>query len=212
MLRSNKLFALYFALPPFLEPRKPTNANLDVLFLVDSSSDVSRENFQLEKQFVTSIARSLNVSPGKSRGALITYGQNPRISFRFDSNRNTAEFDRLVGLARYMGGARRIDRALGDAADVIRNSRPNVPKVVILLTAGRHTTDPGAKSLDEAAKPLRDLGAKTYVIAIGDSVNKPQLRPIIQRPEDIIPVDGFTKLRPLGPSIGREVAKGASKY
>ena len=111
-----------------------------------------------------------------------------------------------------MGGVRRVDRALEDAAGVIRGSRPNVPKVVIVLAAGRHATVPGAKSLDAAAKPLRDLGAKTYVIAIGDSVNKPQLRPIIQRPEDIIPVDGFNRLRPLSPSIGREVAKGASEY
>jgi hypothetical protein len=180
--------------------------------MVDSSTDVDRDNFRLEKQFVTSIARSLNIVPGKSRGAMISYGQNPRIAFGFDSNRAIAEFDRLVDLAPYMDGPRRLDRALEDAANVMRDSRPNIPKVVLLFTAGRHTTPADAKSLDEAAKPLRDLGAKTYVIAVGNSVNKPQLRPIIQRPEDIIQVDGFDKLRPLGPSIGREVAKGTSEF
>jgi hypothetical protein len=162
---------------------------------MDSSSLVGQQDYTKEKDFVKTIARYLSVSSGKSRGFVITYGYRTENVAAFNGYRNVADFERAVDAARYLGGGRRLDRVLDAAKNALSSSRLDVPKIVVLLTAGRHTPAADAKRLDEAAKPLRDLGARTYVVAIGRTPNKQELRPIVQRPEDIVEIDRFDGLK-----------------
>ena len=191
--------------------RKVEPLDADVVFLVDSSSLVNQQDFTKENDFVKQIARYLGVSPGKSRGYVITYGDRTEDAVRFDSYRTAPEFERAVDAARYVGGSRRIDRALDAAKSALFNSRLDAPKIVVLLTAGRHTPAADAKTLDEAAKPLRDLGAKTYVIAIGRAPSKQELRPIVERPGDIIEVDRFEGLKPNAYATAKHIVDRSSK-
>ena len=62
-------------------PIEPEDFNADILFMVDSSSPVSKADFQRQKDFVTLIAKHLNVLP--SRAALVIYGGEPILSIRY---------------------------------------------------------------------------------------------------------------------------------
>lgn len=193
----------------FIEPRKPVGANLDIVFLVDSSSNVTRGDFANEKQFVSSLGRYLNISGGKSRGAMITYGQTASIIFGLDSTSSFREFSNLVSSTPYIGGPGRLDQALGKSTDVFQDShRKSVPRIAVLITPLSHFSGASSKLIEGLAKQIRNSGIKIHVISIGRD-HEQILAKIVSRQQDVIPVNSFSRLKLLIPSIGREIAKGA---
>ncbi|KAK3745599.1 hypothetical protein QZH41_005840 [Actinostola sp. cb2023] len=192
------------------EPQAPTTADLDIVFAVDSSSSVKKSDFDQEKDFIKKVARTLNVEPGKSRAALITYGNNPKRVFMFDSHGSLSQFDTKVDEATQQGGQRRIDKVLEEAAQIFnQSSRPGISKLLVLLTGGGQYPDLDARNLGEAARPLYDLGTKMYVVNIGSRPDIDELRRMVERPEDLIPVKSFDILPLLSSAIAREMASGA---
>lgn len=178
----------------------------DVVFLIDSSFDVTNAQYTIEKDFVKSISDSLNVAPQKSRSSVITYGDRASLVAKYDSYRTTQELKRLIDGARAVGGARRIDRALDAASSVVSESRKDVPKIVVLLTAGRHTRVGGSKQLGAAAKPLRDKGARIFVVAIGRGPDKSELRPMVQEEKDILTFPTYEVLKPQASNVAKTLS------
>ena len=109
----------------------------------------------------------------------------------------------LDGLSRIVG-IRRIDRALETSSMVFDDTRPGNEKIVILLTAGRQS--PGGKPLKDAVQPLRSIGAKVYVVAIGNRVSVRELIPVVRNSEDVIQVSSFDDLVPKKGAIARHIA------
>lgn len=190
----------------------PEKLNADILFLIDSSASVSNEDYRKEKDFVKSIAKFLNVSPGKSRAAVVTYGERPQLVSSFTSYRTLPEFESLVDRSPQIRGERRIDKVLEAAQSVLNNARKTAPKITVLLTAGTQYPAAGAKSLNEASQPLRDLGSKTFVIAIGSQPNQQELLPVVDQRPDIFSVISFDALRTQDRSIAKEIAKRPGRY
>lgn len=71
----------------------------------------------------------MSITPGKSRGALITYGSFPRTVFGFDGYKTVQDFDRNVDNAPYIGGSRQIDTALNAAKTLLDRGNPQAVKV-----------------------------------------------------------------------------------
>ena len=185
------------------------NFDADVVFLVDSAWSVGRPNFQTEKDFVKSFARSLNVQPGKSRGSVISYSTNPQVHFRFDDYKTTKDFDKLVDSTPFLGQYRRMDKAIQEAEKVLNAARPNVPRVVVLLTAGRDSA--GAQELEQAVKPLQAQGAKVFIVAIGNDPDIPALTRAVEKNDDLFKVTGFSQLPDNLVPTANHVVKRAGK-
>jgi quinol monooxygenase YgiN len=183
-----------------------------VVFAVDSSRNVKKSEFDQQKAFVKNIARSLNVEPGKSRAALVTYGNNPKRVFIFEGYDSRAQFESKVDGASPQGGYRRIDKVLEEASEIFNSSRQGASRVLVLLTAGGQYPAFDAIKLSIASQPLRDQGTKMYVIHVGNQPRGKEIDTIVNRPEDVIPVKTFDTLSFLGSSIGREIAMGAGEY
>ena len=96
---------------------------------------------------------------------------------------------------------RRIDRALGHAAQILTRSRSDGRKIVVLLTTGKQS--PGGKAYSEAIKPLRRIGAQTFLVPIGSEPDVRLLRPIVDSPGDIFQVVRVDSL----PLQGRPISK-----
>lgn len=172
---------------------EPLDLTSDIVFVVDSSSTVNRPNYKKERDFVKSLARALNVADGKSRASVITYGRNTRVETKFDEYRTASEFEQIVEDALYMGGARRMDRALESTAQLLSLARPQAKKIVIFLTAGRQGV--GAKSLESAVRPVHDRGAKVFVVAFGEEPDIRKLTSLVNQPDDIFRVSSFDGLK-----------------
>ena len=185
------------------------NFKADVVFLVDSSFSVSRPNFQLEKDFVKSMGDTLNVEPGKSRGSVVSFATTPRRHFGFNDYSTKSQFERLVDSTPYLGQYRRMDKAIEEAGRVLKQARDGVPKVVVLLTAGRDVR--GGEVLKEAVKPLQRDGVKVFIVAIGDQPDIPALTGAVEQPEDVFRVPGFKQLPDHGVPAGNHVASRAGK-
>lgn len=99
-----------------------------------------------------------------------------------------------------------MDRALEMAAVAFDNNRPAEKKIVVLLAAGRQSR--GGKPLAQAVRPLRTIGAETFVVAIGSQINEPELTPVVKRKEDIILVPRFDQLTSRVNSVADYIVNG----
>lgn len=164
----------------------------DIVFLVDSSANVSRVEFQLEKAFVRRLMTLLNVSPGGSRTSLITYGDQARVVFLFDIYLRKKALDNAVLNATFVGGGRRMDKAISTAEEAFKFALPQTPKLLILLSSGRQ--EPGAGRLDVVSQPLLSQGVRTCIISIGENIDYFEIRPAVERATDILKVVSFYDL------------------
>ena len=179
--------------------------------MVDSSSGVRPQDYNREKTFVKSLAQLLNVSPDKSRAALITYGSYAEDVFGFDDYQTIAAFEALVDGARAIGGSRRTDRALEFAGGLVQAARSTVPRIVIILTAGKQSSASGVKPLDIPAKALRDIGGRLFVVAIGAEPDVDKLVAATESPADVFSLSSFGDLAPKPVPIAGHVAKQFGK-
>lgn len=147
--------------------QQPLDFDADIVFLMDASSFVTQGNLIDEKDFVKSLAKLLNVSPGTSRAALVVYGTSSITEMRFNDSRSLRDFSEGVELAQAVGGLRRMDIALKEATDLLADKRRGVPHVVVLVTTGEQSSSVDGIPLDEALEPLENLRVHTFVVAIG---------------------------------------------
>lgn len=76
----------------------------------------------------------------------------------------------------------------------------------MLLTAGRTSPEVTARALQGSAKSLRNIGAKTYVIAIGKEPDKTKLLPTVQDPKDIFRIQTYDLLPVELPTTARQIS------
>lgn len=193
----------------FTDTEKQPELEADVLFLIDSSYEVSQEDLAREKDFIKSLVRSLNISSDSSRAALISYGDRGSLSSRFIGLESLTDFDRSVDNASYIGGERRIDKAVEMVTRLLNEAGTASSKVVIFLTAGRQASS--GKSLEDVVQPLHHHGAKTYVVAIGKQTNVQEFKPLVIAPEDVVTVQSFIELNTQKTRIANHISERAGK-
>lgn len=160
---------------------------------MDSSTPVGRDGFNKEKEFVKSLAKYFNVSPGNSRAAVVAYSKFARTILKFTDYQSETDFNDKLDTEPWYGGSRRIDRALEAASTLLSQARPNVPKIVVLVTAGQPTSL-GAKPLGEAARPLKNMGAKTVVVTVGREADFKNYISVVNSINDLFSVKLFDDL------------------
>lgn len=131
------------------------------------------------------------------------YALYPRIAVRLGILQSPETLSSILeGLTRIEGN-RRMDNALELASKLFDDSRPGVRKIVAMLTAGPQSA--GGKPLMKAVEPLGTIGARTYVIAVGNQVNMTELASVVNRKEDILRLHSFQRLisnvKPIGDYI-----------
>ena len=171
----------------------------DIVFIVDSTSVVTPFQFTRAKRFVRIISEYLNISPGKSRGAMVTFGQTPLIDFSFDSYKSTSEFHEKVSSTPYMGGKASISSSLRVAGTLFSAARGSYPWIVIFVTPWRPDNIGDSASLENAARPLLNRGVWLYVLSIHENPFVGWLRPMVVDPSDAFSVVSY---RDLPASIG----------
>ena len=179
---------------------------------MDSSSGVALEDYKKQKEFVKYIARYLNVSPGNSRAALVTYGSRAAEVVGFDLNRPFSNFEVAVDRAPFAGGDRRIDRSLDKTSQIMADARPTVRKIVLLLTSGKQASVFGSKTPGEAAVPLLKDGVYSYIVAISLKPDISELRPAVQESSHIFRMGSYDKLRTRWTTVGDVIVDTSSKY
>lgn len=98
---------------------------------------------------------------------------------------------------------------MSSASQLISGARKLLPNIIILLVGGNQAIPYSIGS--ETRKKLHNLGARVYVVAIGDGTSINELRLITQR-KDVFQLSSFEDLRPNVPRIAHEVGKQPGLY
>lgn len=166
---------------------------------MDSSGSIRDGNYQRQRNFIKGLASKLTVGPRNVQLGLIVFSDVPIMSIRFGTLRSSDlfSFTATVDGVPYFRGRTRIDSALETAANSLfpEGRQSLVPQVLLLITDGRQSNDPGSIDLVDAVRPLRDQSIKVIVVGIGDDVDKDELRSIVQNPlDDLFLVESFEDL------------------
>ena len=178
--------------------------------MVDESREITSNEFNQEKNFITSMIRWLGVPSKDSRVGVLLYGGNSEVPIRFDSYKNIKNLNRAVDEFPYApSGNRRVDRALARAAAVFTSRSSGERKVAVFLTGGRHVKEPGAREVETAAQWLHDAGVEVYVVGFNNRASMQSLRHVAKTDASIFRVPIVNELQSEVNLIAPHVASSA---
>ena len=113
---------------------------LDIIFLLDGSSNVGDAEFELMKDFVVNVSRSLPIGENRTRVGVITFGETVQSEIPLDQNFDSSSFQTAVQSLSPVGTAANMLVAFNRVIDAFLTSdfgaRPAVAnRIVILLAA-----------------------------------------------------------------------------
>lgn len=156
---------------------------MDVLFVLDSSSNVGSSNWNSILTFVNLIVTSLNIGDTATRVGVITFSDSAYVSINLNAYFNKGQLSNAILNLGLLTGGRNIQNALLTARNTFTTAfgaRPEVPDVVIFITGGASTTNAGLVA--QEARMMRRAGITVYAIGVTNSVNQTELQTISSHP------------------------------
>ncbi|XP_068429109.1 collagen alpha-3(VI) chain-like [Clinocottus analis] len=152
----------------------PPPKKADIVFLVDGSINLGRDNFKEVKMFITNLIDLFFTERDNLRIGLAHYAADVTDVFYLDTYQNRQDILSAVGRAEYKGG-RKINTgaAIRHVQDVFftkdKGSRMDegTPQILMVLTGGRSADD--GKT---AALGLKKKGVRVFAIGVGDIENE----------------------------------------
>ncbi|XP_041939553.1 von Willebrand factor A domain-containing protein 2 [Alosa sapidissima] len=141
---------------------------VDLVFVLDASDGVGRENFVHLTDFVRSTSVQFDINRDVAQVGLVVYGRQPVTVFELDAHDSGSAILRAVNSATFQGGAASTGSALlhvlSNSMTIGRGARPGVNKAVVVLTDGS-----GADDAAVPARKLRDNGVAVFAVGVGDA-------------------------------------------
>ncbi|XP_053722048.1 von Willebrand factor A domain-containing protein 2 [Synchiropus splendidus] len=148
---------------------------VDLVFVLDASAGVGRENFDYLRDFVRSLTVQFDISRDVAQVAVVVYSRQPTTVFNLDTHDTGSAVMMAIGKTSYMGGVASTGSALlhvqSSVMTMEKGARPGVNKAVVLVTDGSGEEDAVAP-----AQRIRDNGVSLFVIGIGDIQHERLLR------------------------------------
>ncbi|XP_030624856.1 collagen alpha-1(XII) chain isoform X2 [Chanos chanos] len=184
------------------------SAIADLVFLVDGSWSVGRENFKFIRNFIGAMAGAFDIGEDKTRVGVVQYSTDTRTEFNLNQYYRRTDLLKAIRNLPYKGG----NTMTGDAMDyLVKNTfteasgaRKGFPKVAMIITDGK-SQDP----VDEYAKRLRNIGVEIFVLGI-KGADEEELREIASTPHNshIYNVPNFNMIKNVQRQLINEVCSG----
>ncbi|KAJ7984649.1 hypothetical protein DPEC_G00356950 [Dallia pectoralis] len=166
---------------------------LDLVFALDGSAGVGKDNFATLRDFVRSVSVQFDINRDVAQLGLVVYARRPVTVFNLDAHDSGSAVLGAVARATYMGGSASTGSALlhvhSTAMTVGNGARPGVNKAVVVITDGA-----GGDDAAVPAKKIRDGGVPVFVIGIGDTLGD-RLLSITGTEEHMILVPSYEDLK-----------------
>lgn len=177
------------------------NVHYDLVFILDTSSSVGKENFEKIRQWVAKLVESFEIGVDKTRVAVVRYSDRPTAEFNLGRYKTLEEVKRAAGNIRYAGGNTKTGDAISFTVNNIFTERTGArpaskgfQKVAILVTDG--------KSQDYVLEPsvaAAAAGVRLFALGIGEAL-KEELEEIAAEPKNahvfhVTDFDAIDKIR-----------------
>ena len=144
---------------------------LDLGFIIDSSASF-KDYYNVEKDFIKSIASRFDLDPYKTRTSVMSYSNYINMISKFSDFQGVPELKKAIDSAAFMGSNSRVDKALAEANDnmfsVKNGGRAGVKQILVIVTDGVSSAsgiDPFA-----IAKKIKNQNIHVVVVAVGNSI------------------------------------------
>ena len=188
---------------------------MDLSIVIDTSSSITEDNFEIQKAAVIMLARSFGLSRLGTHVSVIIFGSEAKTAIKLTDYTDLESFTAAVRNIKHQGGHTRIDLALAMASTMVftpsGGARDGMPKMLILMADGQQTSAPDAIPLEEAVAPLASIGVKVVSIGIGYEVDEYELLAISETRENIYQVKSFDTLFDTITDVGQSLCQKAKK-
>ncbi len=163
----------------------------DLVFLLDRSGSISKENYKIMTNFTTELVNSFEVSEEFVHVGLAQFSTDPHREFYLNQYSDKENVMTHISNMEHIGGDTYIGKALDyikDYFEVSQGHRIGLSKNLVLITDGDSHDD-----VEDAADRVRALGIEVFVIGVGD-VHDLELLQITGTPERLFNVRNFNDL------------------
>lgn len=166
---------------------------VDLVFALDASGGVGRDNFATLQNFVRSVTVQFDINRDVAQVALVAYSRRATTVFKLDTYETGSSIIQAVGDAKYVGGVASTGGALlhihSNVLTIANGARPGVNKAVVVVTDGT-----GGDDAVVPAQKIRENGVSVLVVGIGD-VQRERLMQIAGAEEHMISVPSYEDLK-----------------
>ncbi|XP_026146323.1 collagen alpha-1(XII) chain isoform X5 [Carassius auratus] len=144
------------------------SAIADLVFLVDGSWSVGRENFKFIRSFIAAMASAFDLGEDKTRVGVVQYSTDTRTEFNLNQYFKKAELLRAINSLPYKGGntmtGEALDHLLKNMFTEAAGARKVFPRVAVVITDGK-SQDP----VEGYAKRLKNAGVEIFTLGIKEA-------------------------------------------
>lgn len=133
--------------------------------MVDSSESVGLQNFQIIKNFVTTLTDQVALDVATARIGIINYSHKVEKVADLTEFSSKDSFKLAVDNMQYLGEGTYTATALHAANRIFEAARPGVKKVALVITDGQTDTR-DKKNLTEVVQKARDINVEIFVIGV----------------------------------------------
>ncbi|XP_067901672.1 collagen alpha-1(XII) chain-like isoform X2 [Heterodontus francisci] len=168
-----------------------SNAQADVVLLVDGSYSIGLSNFAKVKDFLETLVKTFQVGPNRIQIGLVQYSREPHTEFTLMKHSTLEDVVRAVRTFPYRGGSTNTGRAMTYVREKVfvpeKGARIKVPRVMVLITDGK-----SSDAFKGPALRLREAGVEIFAVGVKDAVFS-ELVAIASLPENthVYQVDDF---------------------
>jgi hypothetical protein len=150
---------------------------LDLVFALDGSDSLTKEEFENLKEFVIKSLPSYSISRENTHVGVIEYSDEVSIKLLLHQYFTIQELKEAIrGIEPSRGRGVVTDEALKTAANdvfsITSGGRPGAAKVLLVITDGAST---GNQQISEVIEPLKKAGIQIHVVAIGNRIPRKEL-------------------------------------
>uniref|UniRef100_A0A8D0CFC3 Collagen alpha-1(XII) chain n=2 Tax=Salvator merianae TaxID=96440 RepID=A0A8D0CFC3_SALMN len=152
-----------------VECSKGVDVKADIVFLVDGSYSIGIANFVKVRAFLEVLAKSFEISPEKVQISLVQYSRDPYTEFALNKYNKMEDIIQAINTFPYRGGSTNTGKAMTYVREKVlvasRGARPNVPRVMILITDGK-----SSDAFRDPAIKLRNSDVEIFAVGVKDAV------------------------------------------
>ncbi|XP_012938709.1 uncharacterized protein LOC101849054 [Aplysia californica] len=186
-------------------------AKADIVFVMDSSGSIGSHHYKTQLEFLANITDSFTVGPNDVQFGTVVFSSDSRVLFYLNNFTNHADIRNAIMKAPFLSSVTYTNLGLKLAREQVlspsHGARPNVTKLVIVITDGESTNPDQTHS--EAAR-LKATGAQVLAIGVGDHTRRSELEDIASAADNVIEAAGYTTLDSIGKLVGKQACKTAA--
>ncbi|XP_051941273.1 cochlin [Hippocampus zosterae] len=141
------------------------DCQMDIALVIDSSSNLGRRRFNLQKNFLTKLVAMLKVGVNGPHVGLVQASDVPKTEFLLSNYTQPKELQFAIKELKHLGGDTNTGKAIAHAAETLFSQRSGArrahPRLMLVLIDGWPSDD-----LEAAAAAARRAGINLFLVAV----------------------------------------------